>query len=317
MTLPAAIHIGFPKTGTTTHQNHLFSKHSQILYLGKPYRDEHLQREMHHLIKQESTTYRSSALQDYLDKLETGEPDRGKRKKIVMVSDEIMVSVSKVRDKGVVGSRLNEVFRHFAPCKILITLRNQFEILKSTYISGCRLLTKNSVPEKYQGRFVGFREWLEFSYENSDRSHIGNFIYLNTIDYYCKLFGKDNVRVLLFEEFIHNKTGYINELAGFLEIDEKEAMDLIETAHDNERINQARLDFEHLVGSHISIGNNRSISKAAAIFRFFHGIFKKDKKAKVGFPGDWHERLKDIYREGNRKLMERFNLPLEKYNYPL
>jgi hypothetical protein len=317
VTLPAAIHIGFPKTGTTTHQNHLFSKHSQILYLGKPYRDDPLQKEMHNLIKQESTTYQSSALRDYLDKLEIDEPDRGTKKKILVVSDEIMVSVSKVRDKGVVARRLQEVFAPFVPCKILITLRNQFEILKSTYISGCRLLTKTSVPGRYRGRFVGFEEWLEFSYENLDRSHMGNFIYLNTIDYYCKLFGRDNVRVLLFEEFIYNKAGYIKELSEFLDIGENEAMALIETAHDNERIDQARLDFEHLVGSRVPMGKNRFISRAASIFRFFHKISGKDGKAKVGFPGYWTERLNAVYCEGNRKLAEQFNLPLETYNYPL
>ncbi|NIM17524.1 MAG: hypothetical protein GTO45_36385 [Candidatus Aminicenantes bacterium] len=313
MTLNTVIHIGFPKTGTTTHQNHLFSKHSQILYLGKPYKNENFEREMQNLIKQESTIYQSSGLKDYLDTLEIDK----QLKNVLLVSDEIMVSVSKVRDKGVVAQRLKDGFGAFTPCKVLITLRNQLDILKSTYISGCRLLTKVQVPKKYRGRFVDFEEWLEFSYENLDRSHMGNFIYINTIDYYSRLFGKNNVLVLLFEEFLHHKEEYIKKLADFLDIDRHESMELIKTAHDNERINQARLDFEHLVGTRFPIGKNRFISKAATVFQFFHKIFRRDKKAKVGIPNYWMEQLKSIYGDGNRELMRKFKLPLEEYNYPL
>jgi len=34
------IHIGAPRTATTTLQQALFSKHSQISYIGKPYRKD-------------------------------------------------------------------------------------------------------------------------------------------------------------------------------------------------------------------------------------------------------------------------------------
>ena len=36
-TTTVILHVGIIKTATTTLQNHLFSKHSQILCLGKPY----------------------------------------------------------------------------------------------------------------------------------------------------------------------------------------------------------------------------------------------------------------------------------------
>jgi len=51
------IHIGFPKTATTTLQNHLFSKHPGIHYLGKPYRDDDLTGMIRSLVMQESTVY--------------------------------------------------------------------------------------------------------------------------------------------------------------------------------------------------------------------------------------------------------------------
>jgi hypothetical protein len=311
-TLPIVVHIGFPKTGTTTHQNHLFAKHSQIHYLGKPYKSKHFETELHRLIKEESTTYQPDSLKEYLASPEVRIHDAGK--KVLLVSDEIMVSVSKVRDKGMVAQRIKDVF---SPCKILITLRNQFEILQSSYISGGRLLTEFNVPKKYRGRFVGFEDWLEHSYENLSRSHVGNFIFFNTVDYYARLFGKSNVLVLLFEEFIYNKEAYIKKLAEFLNIDAQESLALIETAHDNERIDQSRLNFEHWVGSRVPIKKNRFIFAAAKISGFFSGLFSNNKKARVLIPGIWLERLKSLYSEGNRKLMKEFDLPLDRYDYPV
>jgi hypothetical protein len=304
------IHIGFPKTGSTTLQNHLFAKHSQIQFLGKPYADEEFKRQMHRLIMEESTIYDPAPLKEYLEAFTV--EDAGK--KIIAVSDEIMVSVSKVRDKGIVAQRLKEVF---GECKILVNIRNQFEILKSTYINGCRLLT--TVPGKYRGRFVGFEDWLEYSYEIRSRSHIANFDYWNTIDFYCRLFGEENVLVQAFEEFVRQKEAYVETLTAFLDIDKTEAMDLLQNAHDNPRMEQSRLDFEHLVGNRVPIGKNRVLYKAAGLYRSMARIWGKGepKKAKVIIPGHWKQKINETYRDGNQKLMQKYKLPLEDYGYPV
>lgn len=309
MTLNRLIHIGFPKTGSTTHQNHLFARHPEIIFPGKPYEDEVFKTQLYRLIKEESTTYDPAPLKALLEKLP--EPPG---KKAIVISDEIMVSVSKVRDKGIVAQRIKDVF---GPCKILITIRNQLEILKSTYISGCRLLTE--VPGKYRGRFVGFEEWLEFSYEKPDRSHIGNFIYINTIDYYARLFGRDNILVLAFEEFIRDKTRYIKKLSTFTGIDQGKAAELMETAHDNERIHQERLEFEQLMGRHISMKTNPWMPGAARLYYFFQKLPGKNRKnkARVSFPAHWEQRLTEIYSSGNKRIMHDYNLDLESYGYPL
>jgi len=320
MSLNTIIHIGFPKTGSTTHQNHLFSKHSQVHFLGKPYPDERFREEFYRLIKQESTIYSPEPLKDYMNSLwRSGKEKSGKEKKVVVISDEIMVSVSKVRDKGVVADRLKTVFGSggtAGTCKILITIRNQFDILKSTYISGCRLLT--NVPARYKGRFVGFEEWLEYSCDNQERSHIGNFIYSDTIEYYNRLFGKDNVMVGVFEEFVRDKEEYIRKLTKFMDIDMNEAMELVKNAHDNERMEQSRLEFEHLVGSRVPVNKGRTIYAALrgyGAIRKFIGL-GKSAKARVDISPDWNRRLTEIYRQGNRQLIDTYGLPLERYGYP-
>lgn len=303
--LQPVVHIGFPKTGTTTHQNHLFAKHPEVFFLGKPYGDDTFKTLMHRLIKEESTTYDPEPLKSYIRDI----TENGPAEKALVVSDEIMVSVSKVRDKGVVAGRLLEIF---PGAKIIVTIRNQLDILKSTYVTGCRLLTQ--VPGKYKGRFVPFSDWLEFSFEYHDRTHVGNFVYLNTIDYYSRLFGRENVKVLLFEDFIHNKDAYVEELAQFMGIDAEASQRLLEGAHDNERMEQSRLDFEQFLGSRVPIKGSRTVYRVSRAFRSLSG---KKQKARVEIPQPWLDRINAYYAAKNRDLAEQYNLPLKQYGYPV
>lgn len=308
MAINTVIHIGFPKTGTTTHQIHLFDKHSQIVYLGKPYKEARFEQELHRLIKQESTIYDSSALKEYMKSVKKERPG----KNLLLLSEEIMVSLSKVRDKGVVAQRIKEVF---SPCKILITIRNQVEMLKSAYINGGRLLAH--VPGKYRGRYVPFEDWLIFQYEYLDRSHMGNFIYFPTIQYYAKLFGKENILVLLFEEFLDQPEQYITKLSEFLAIDKNESLELLGAEHENVRIDQSRLEFERWVGSRMALGKSRFLYRLSKVYGYFFHLLAKNKKAKVMIPGPWLERLRNVYSQGNRQLMAHFHLSLEQYGYLL
>jgi hypothetical protein len=63
-----ALHVGFSKTGATTLQQFLFSKHSRIEYLGKPYTDDILKSHLSRLIGQESLVYDHSPLAEYFSK---------------------------------------------------------------------------------------------------------------------------------------------------------------------------------------------------------------------------------------------------------
>ncbi len=305
-----AIHIGFPKTGTTTQQKHLFANHSQVSYLGKPYENEALKNEILKLVMEESLTYDPTVLKEYLARQAAKINNRGK--KLVVLSDELLVSASKVRDKGVVANRVKEVFN---PVKILVTVRNQLEMLKSAYVNSGRLL--KNVPPKYKGRAITFEDWLEMSWENPDRSYIGNIRYIDTIDYYAGLLGKEKVCVLLFEEFIFHKEQYTRKLSEFLTIDADESVRLLEGRHENPGLMQSQLDLEL---SSSKLGTRGRLPLIPGILRYwyrFKNLFQGDEKARVDMPASWEDRLKKFYNEGNRKLMKSYALPLEEYGYPM
>ncbi len=301
------LHIGFPKTGTTTLQKHLFAKHSQVVYLGKPYRNEWLKEKMHALIKQDSSNYDPSELAKYISNM------RQKKNsfRLLLLSDEICVSATKARDKGLVARRLKDVF---SPCKVVITIRNQLDILKSAYISGGRLFKDTSL---LRGCAMSFEAWLETSWQDMERSTIGNVNYYPVVEFYRELFGYENTLVLLYEQFKENPSGFTHELSRFLNIDFEESLILIQNQHENPRLPQFVLDHERLRTRFYPVSRLSPVSKILGVCCRLKSDLRGRPAAEVVYTAEWEERLALFYREGNRMLVRKFNLPLDRYNYPL
>ncbi|MGE5342463.1 MAG: sulfotransferase domain-containing protein [Candidatus Omnitrophota bacterium] len=307
------IHVGFSKTGTTTLQKHVFGKHSQVAYLGKPFEDETLKTLIHQLMMQESTVYDPGPLTRYMDEKQLmALSEYGPNRKVVVVSDEMFLSYSKVRDKGVVANRIKEVF---GPCRILITIRNQYDLLKSAYLSRGRLLV--NVPARWNGLGVTFEDWLALCVENLDRGYISHADYYKTIDFYSRLFGRENVCVLMLEEFIHHKETYIRKLSEFLGIDAVESLERVSDAHEHREITQHTLDFELLKARFFPLHRNFLLLGLLKSYLSFKHQNRRGAVAMVEIPARFKDQLKTIFREGNRKLMTHYQLPLEQYHYPL
>jgi hypothetical protein len=310
MPLETAVHVGFPKTGTTTLQKHLFSRHSQILYLGKPYNDDALKTQMHRLIMQESLVYDPAELKELLKKELSKQTDDSK--KIILLSEELLVSCTKTRDKGLVARRLKEVFQ---PAKVLFTIRNQFETLKSAYLTRGRVLLY--VPERYSGLHVTLDEWLEVSYKNLERSYLGHIDYFKTVDYYAKLLGKENIGVLLLEELVHTPGEFIKKLSAFLGIDADQGLQLLKGKRANIGTGHIQLEAEALRSKWHPLSNFFLVSKMLKVYLALKKNVKKKKSAEIPISDDWIERLRQLYTKGNQQLAGKYELPLENYGYPI
>jgi hypothetical protein len=169
----------------------------------------------------------------------------------------------------------------------------------------------------YSNLFVEFDDWLSNSYKNYDRSYIGHVDYYKTIAYYSELFGKKNVCVLLFEEFVQNQEEFIRKLTDFLGIDFTEALKAVENKHENQGIGLAQLDIERAMARLyplIRIPALRKFIKFSLRQLYTH---RKKSSAQLIFSAQWNDVLSDFYKTGNRNLMNYYNLPLEEYNYPL
>lgn len=305
------LHVGFSRTGTTTLQRHLFAKHPQIRYLGKPYTCDTFKSRLYKLIQQESTVYDPADLNAYLRE-NVWEKETDPSKKVLLISDEILVSYSKVRDRGAVARRIQEVF---SPCKILFTIRDQFDLLKTAYLNRGRVL--KNVPPRYEGLFVGFEEWLELSYNDCDRSYIGHADYFRTIDFYSRVFGKENLCVLPLETFIEDKELYIRTLSDFLGIDFDESLRAVGEAHEHREPDTSSLDFQQFKARFFPLSALSLAGAALKPFYYAKRALSKNTGDGIDVPAAWKERLNGLYGPGNRKLIRDFHLPLDKYGYPV
>lgn len=309
--LPLAVHVGFSKTGTTTLQNHFYVNHKEIKYLGKPYGDKRFKSYLHDLMMDDSMVYNGEELKAYIGQQGLMKQDNDSQR-VVVVSDEMFLSYSKVRDKGLVAQRIKEVL---APSKIVISIRDQFELLKSAYLSRGRFLL--NVPKRYVGLAVTMDDWLALSMENIDRSYIGQGDFCKVIDYYAGLFGEENVCVMMLDEFIEDKETYIKKLSRFLGVDFCRSMESVGDAHEHKDISAVEVRVELLRASFFPFHNSRLLLPLFEACTYVKDKWTGRSGNGIEISRDWQDRLKKIYRGGNQRLLKHYGLPVDRYGYPL
>jgi hypothetical protein len=87
-----------------------------------------------------------------------------------------------------------------------------------------------------------------------------------------------------------------------------------EKKHEHKEIPQWQLNFERFRTGFYPLSRIPLFFNMIKPFFALTGCFRKDKTAKVTIPEDWQQRLNAMYREGNRKLIEKYSLLLEKYS---
>jgi hypothetical protein len=167
-------------------------------------------------------------------------------------------------------------------------------------------------------RWYTIEQWLKEHYNGEVKPHLD---YAQTIRIYHELFGKESVTVCLYEELNENTNYFIEKIAQFIGIDPKEAIGHTDGQWVNRRWTEQQLKTLKAI--------NGSFLRSLA-FRFtrnsqrrhllgFTPEYTTDNSppARAIIPEHWQQRVEDDTRSGNRWLVETYNLPLDRYNYPL
>lgn len=213
---PFLIHIGVPKSGTTSLQFGLFPAHPQIRYLGKPWWDESIGLE------------KSVAAHRFVDSLwqddtfsfdweigrqrfkEAVAPRAGGRTCVVISEEGLAAALA--ADRWVTASRLRAFF---GEARILITVRNQIDALYSLY----RWYYTRGLVSGSARRFIGdCRTYDDFRGEFADFP-LRQYRYAALYACYCEIFGKERVLVLPFEWMTGETERFAAELARFAGLD--------------------------------------------------------------------------------------------------
>jgi len=230
-------HLGYPRTGTTLLQKHLFKSHSEINYLGPKYYDG----DDSHLIKhtdinelQKIYIKNSDKKDSYFNDLKkTINLDLFSEKKLNIFSSEKYLSFRKYREhEGLIA--LKELLeKNFdLQLKIFYVVRNQYDLLKSHYHHGYGYFS-NFFKYKNFSDLVKKIEKKQFD-ENSNIYHFLKAYDFNFMYEKIKLNFKDSeTKIFSFNDLKHNKEYYFKQISEFLDINSAETDSLIKDHVEN------------------------------------------------------------------------------------
>lgn len=297
------IHIGFHKTGTTWLQNLFFHKHPQFFYpyYGKNYITTKL------FVEPDSFEFSPEVTKQALENDITKANSTGR---ILVISNERLCGRPNTggRDKKELADRIKSVFPE---AKVLIFIRNQFDMIVSTYGQ----YVKAGGPCSIERYLNGFQKFPSFTF-----SH---FKYCRLIKYYYELFGKENVAIYLYEDFKCNKQNVLNNLCDFMGIDK---MDVSEIGNIvvNPSLSKTSLFFmRNLNKIFVRYGLNPCpllpIRGAKRVEKY---LFKRIDKLLPGFLKNqsllndkWRQFISEYYKESNRELEKMLGISLKEKGY--
>lgn len=322
------IHIGYPKTATTTLQNHLFSKHDGIDYLHDQDLGEISQiifygRENAILRNKQ---YINKKLDAILAKYADSEND-------IVLSSESLTSFSMffrftpnpfiwAPDPTSIARKLCMIFldsKLFTNVKILVSIRRQDLLIKSMYPQ-----VYNLVFKRFQ-QTNNFRNFLRYILdENSDHFMIDSLHYEDVIRSYIDLFGHENVNIQVFEELKYHPEQYIKKLADYLHIEHNTAYQCLKSKNLNQRSGEKGYypsDNRNLVEL-LSIYKKRWFGersfnlKQTVIYDMLKKTYIPGRKLKdIYIPDKYIDKLNDEFSLSNRYLSETYGLNLDVYKY--
>lgn len=210
------IHPGYPKSGTTFLQKNFFSKNKEINNLGKANSREDVDKRLLEIFD------------NILGKKEINVDDLKKFKilinsinidfnKINLISFEAFTQINISFDLKEIFLRLKKIFDYAdIKIKILITIRNQSEIILSHFANNYELY------ELISPKWKKFRNFL-YDFENLEKKNNKNlfkileqFKYFSLIQLLIEIFGKENIKVFINEELKNNPRQFCLGLSNYL-----------------------------------------------------------------------------------------------------
>lgn len=205
----------------------------------------------------------------------------------------------------------------FPNAKIIVGIRNQFDMVASLY--------RQYVHE---GGACSFSAFLKQSNKRT-RIHfsLDYMRFDRLITYYASLFGRDSIFVYTYEELKQSPNDVLGGLFSFLEVSSISFDDHIYKNQVNRGMSRPSIHIMRLTNRLIGSTINSTpviphrIANVWTMRRFLQyrldpllpdSFFSSEKLS------DSEEKyLRNYFSNGNQILKEKFNLPLEKYDYPL
>ena len=298
------LHVGFPKTASTTLQKHVFARHPGLFYLGRPFSGPLAATEKD-ILTAEATRFeaRLPECQAAVRQAVGGGDGRP-----ALLSHEGFLRATRYdgHDVRLTAERLHRVFAgalgEAGEVGIVIVVRNQADLILSHFI------------QFVKGRQADLDSYLAAALERPDTGFLASLFYREIADHYAGLFGRPNVNLLAFEHFLADPAAFLGRLCGILGIDGELGARLLEGKHEKHK---ARDEASYLVP------DKRSASYRLARAARALGLAGLAQRAAargstpVTLGEAERRRIDDLYRATNSALQDDYGLPLEALGYPV
>lgn len=300
------IHVGYIKTGSTWLQKHFFPFVQNADYIDRRFI-------FNQLIKSGTMEFCPSEFLNYFDKYLKG--------KIIISQENIIGGIYQRPAKRIeTAGRIKSVF---PDAKIIIFIRNQAEIISSAYSMHLKCGETSKITDYiFNKKLAGMN--------NCENDFVYDFLKFDIIiSMYKNLFGNENVRVFLYEDFLEDNVRFLrafNEIYGLV-ID----MGLLNFSKENIRLRKRLykvLRFTNLFTRY----DEKFVGKTTIMNIPFWGhyslrLVKKINKYNIfgDFPSSLeilgksnYDFINNYFKKSNEILYNDFGLKdIKKYNYPL
>lgn len=205
-------------------------------------------------------------------------------------------------------------------CSIVVTIRNQKNLINSVYAHYYHRLRRND-------RFDRWDNYLDYVIETEPNV----FEYDRLLARYAEHFGEDNIDVLFFEDFVRDKATFAKNLATLLSVDPDNFLDAIELeTHANSKTKTEEKYIKKDIRSkqsHEFVTGVSPLNKSKDAFKRLIGESRFDRLVEkfyfvyydVPRPDDGQlERIADAFRGSNAALAGRYGVTeetLKRYEY--
>lgn len=298
------LHVGFGHAGTTSLQLNFFSHRPDFHYLA-------------------SGNLGGGFLSrlKYVDdcRLAPGELEslcsacvRGNAGRPVVISDETLTDCAEVffaprlLPATLVAARLKQCFPH---ARIVFTLRRPAEYVASMYFN----LKRNYAFLAGVG-MPPFEEWWAGMQSQEACWYLGNLDYAPVVERYADLFGDENVLLLPLEELkAAGPAAYLNRLCRFMEVPFREEDVARFQVPQNTRMTVVEERVAELIASRDVAPLVRKALENGALA----GLIGDATRTELRLPDHVVQTIESRAAAGNRRLVERFAVPLHTLGYPV
>ncbi len=276
------IHIGFPKCASTFLQRQIFPNLRSYKYLDMYAETQEIILKFPHELADPSPLARLRGTRSLISRERILAPAVSPR---ILPEQAVNAAVWNIR--AAFGRDVT----------LLVVIRRQDDIVRSRFRHKYRALLS---PDHYFVDFPGRRRRSEvWSFKSRNGVYLTGFDYFSRLMPLGELFGRERVKILLYEDLVENQPQFFAQLSDALDED---VAALADRAVVRENVSDRRPPVQSVMLQGL---NNRLGNRLAHVLP----------KRKIDIPDTFAAELMSIYKDGNRRLSDYFGLPLAKYGY--